>query len=106
MYPLLCEHETKILLLSINRRIQWYIGYIDLSLIPVCTIVIKACVSFSCSMHIFTQCILIQFYGKIEFCENTVFAQWVTYNFMNYGVANQTLHCVGNSKCTAKVTTL
>ena len=69
MYPLLCEQETKIFLLSINRRIQWCIGFIDLSLISVHTNVIKVCVNFHIA-RVFLPSVL---YGKIKFCESNRF---------------------------------
>ena len=53
-----------------NRHIQWYIGFIDLSLLSVRMNAIKACINISCSTRNFTQCISIQFYGKIEFFKN------------------------------------
>jgi len=74
MYPLLCEHKTKIFLLSMNRRIHRCIVFYFFSLILVCMDAIKAC---EWSMHIFTQCSSIP-ENKILW-KQLVFSQRVTY---------------------------
>ena len=59
-----------------NWGVLWYIDFADWSVISPCTEAIQMRVIFLVGTRSFTLYVLIQFYGKSEFCEN---AQRVTY---------------------------
>ena len=57
-----------------NRGVLWYIDFADWSVISPCTETIQMCVNFLVGTCSFTQYVLVQFYGKSEFCKNSGFS--------------------------------
>jgi len=53
-----------------NWEVLWYIDLADWSVISPCTKAIQACINFLVGTHSFTLYVLIQLYGKSEFCKN------------------------------------
>ena len=53
-----------------NWGVLWYIDFADWSVISPCTKAIQTCVNFLVGTCSFTQYVLVQFYGKLELCEN------------------------------------
>ena len=56
-----------------NWGVLWYIDFADWSVISPCTKAIQTCVKFVVGTCSFTLYVLVQFYGKSEFCENAGF---------------------------------
>ena len=57
-----------------NWGVLWYIDFADWSVISPYTKVIQTCVNFLVGTRSFTLYVLVQFYGKSEFCENGGFS--------------------------------
>ena len=57
-----------------NWKVLWYIDFADWSVISACTEAIQTCVNFLVGTRSFTLYVLVQFYGKSEFCENGGFS--------------------------------
>ena len=57
-----------------NWGVLWYIDFADWSVISPCTEAIQTCVKFLVGTRSFTLYVLVQFYGKSEFCENGGFS--------------------------------
>ena len=57
-----------------NWGVLWYIVFADWSVISHCTEAIQTCVNFLVGTRSFTLYVLVQFYGKSEFCENGRFS--------------------------------
>ena len=57
-----------------NWGVLWYIDFADWSVISPCTKAIQTCVKFLVGTRSFTLYVLVQFYGKSEFCKNGRFS--------------------------------
>ena len=57
-----------------NWGVVWYIDFADWSVISPCTKPIHTCVKFLVGIRSFTLYVLVQFFGKSEFCENGGFS--------------------------------
>ena len=54
--------------------VLWYIDFANWSVISPYTEAMQTCVIFLVGTNSFTQYVLVQFYGKSEFCENGGFS--------------------------------
>ena len=74
MFYLLHGSESKISQLLMNWGVLWYIDFADWKVISPCIEAIQTCIIFLVGTRSFTLYVLVQFYGKSEFCENGGFS--------------------------------